>query len=450
MSAVRVRFAPSPTGYLHAGNVRTAVVTWLFARNQGGHFLLRIDDTDIERSKAEYEEDIESALMWLGMDWDEKARQRDRFDRYEEVIAQLKADGRLYACYETPDELALKRKALLGRGLPPIYDRAALELTDAQIVKYEAEGRKPHWRFKLNHTPIEWDDLVRGPVKFEGADLSDPVLIRENGVPLYHLCSVIDDMDYDITHVMRGEDHVSNTAAHIQMFEAMGYKPPVFAHLPMISDKEGGKLSKRLGSMSARDFRDNEKLEPMAIVSLLARLGSADPIVPFSNLEPLIKEFDLTKFSKGAPKFDMEELLRLNQKIIHDTPFEDVNVRLANMGLEDLDEGFWNAVRPNLGKLEDIKDWWQVAKGPVEPIIEDEAYVAQALDMLPAEPWTEETWSEWTGKLKEATGRKGKELFMPLRQALTGMSHGPEMPLMMTLIGPEKVKNRLSKSRKAA
>ncbi|MEC8664273.1 MAG: glutamate--tRNA ligase [Pseudomonadota bacterium] len=450
MSAVRVRFAPSPTGYLHAGNVRTAVVTWLFARNQGGHFLLRIDDTDIERSKAEYEEDIESALMWLGMDWDEKARQRDRFDRYDEVIEQLKADGRLYACYETPDELALKRKALLGRGLPPIYDRAALELTDAQIAKYEAEGRKPHWRFKLNHTPIEWDDLVRGPVKFEGADLSDPVLIRENGVPLYHLCSVIDDMDYDITHVMRGEDHVSNTAAHIQMFEAMGYKPPVFAHLPMISDKEGGKLSKRLGSMSARDFRDNEKLEPMAIVSLLARLGSADPIVPFSSLEPLVKEFDLTKFSKGAPKFDMEELLRLNQKIIHDTPFEDVNVRLANMGLEDLDEGFWNAVRPNLGKLEDIKDWWQVAKGPVEPIIEDEAYVTQALEMLPAEPWTEETWSEWTGKLKEATGRKGKELFMPLRQALTGMSHGPEMPLMMTLIGPDKVKNRLSKSRKAA
>jgi len=450
VSAVRVRFAPSPTGYLHAGNVRTAVVTWLFARNQGGHFLLRIDDTDIERSKAEYEEDIESALMWLGMDWDEKARQRDRFDRYDEVIEQLKADGRLYACYETPDELALKRKALLGRGLPPIYDRAALELTDAQIAKYEAEGRKPHWRFKLNHTPIEWDDLVRGPVKFEGADLSDPVLIRENGVPLYHLCSVIDDMDYDITHVMRGEDHVSNTAAHIQMFEAMGYKPPVFAHLPMISDKEGGKLSKRLGSMSARDFRDNEKLEPMAIVSLLARLGSADPIVPFSSLEPLVKEFDLTKFSKGAPKFDMEELLRLNQKIIHDTPFEDVNVRLANMGLEDLDEGFWNAVRPNLGKLEDIKDWWQVAKGPVEPIIEDEAYVTQALEMLPAEPWTEETWSEWTGKLKEATGRKGKELFMPLRQALTGMSHGPEMPLMMTLIGPDKVKNRLSKSRKAA
>ena len=450
MSAVKVRFAPSPTGYLHAGNVRTAVVTWLFARNQGGHFLLRIDDTDIERSKTEYEEDIESALMWLGMDWDEKARQRDRFDRYDEVIEQLKADGRLYACYETPDELALKRKALLGRGLPPIYDRAALELTDAQIAKYEAEGRKPHWRFKLNHTPIEWDDLVRGPVKFEGADLSDPVLIRENGVPLYHLCSVIDDMDYDITHVMRGEDHVSNTAAHIQMFEAMGYKPPVFAHLPMISDKEGGKLSKRLGSMSARDFRDNEKLEPMAIVSLLARLGSADPIVPFSSLEPLVKEFDLTKFSKGAPKFDMEELLRLNQKIIHDTPFEDVNVRLANMGLEDLDEGFWNAVRPNLNKLEDIKDWWQVAKGPVEPIIEDEAYVTQALEMLPAEPWTEETWSEWTGKLKEATGRKGKELFMPLRQALTGMSHGPEMPLMMTLIGPEKVKNRLSKSRKAA
>lgn len=450
MSTVKVRFAPSPTGYLHAGNVRTAVVTWLFARNLGGHFLLRIDDTDTERSKPEYEEDIESALMWLGLDWDEKARQCDRFDRYNELIERLKADGRLYACYETPDELALKRKALLSRGLPPIYDRAALDLTDEQRQKYESEGRKPHWRFKLNHTPIEWDDMVRGTVKFEGSDLSDPVLIRENGVPLYHLCSVIDDMDYDITHVMRGEDHVSNTAAHIQMFEALGHNAPVFAHLPMISDKEGGKLSKRLGSMSARDFRDEEKLEPMAIVSLLARLGSADPIMPFTQMETLIKAFDISKFSKGAPKFDMEELLRLNGKIIHQTAFEDVNVRLAHMGLEELDESFWNAVRPNLSRLEDIREWWNVAKGPVEPVIEDESYIAQALDMLPAAPWTENTWSEWTGALKEATGRKGKELFLPLRQALTGMSHGPEMPLMMMLIGPEKVKDRLAQCRKAA
>lgn len=448
--SIKVRFAPSPTGYLHAGNVRTAVITWLFARKEGGHFLLRIDDTDLERSKPEYEEDIESAMMWLGLDWDEKTRQRDRSARYAEIIEQLKEQGRLYPCYETPDELSLKRKTQLAMGKPPIYDRAALELTAEQIAKYEAEGRNPHWRFKLEHTPIEWEDMVRGTVKFDGALLSDPVLIREDGSPLYHLCSVIDDMDYDMTHVVRGEDHVSNTAAHIQMFEALGATVPTFAHLPMISDKEGGKLSKRLGSMSARDFRDNEKLEPMAIVSLLARLGSADPIMPFTSLQPLIEQFDMSKFSKGAPKFDMDELLRLNQKIIHETPFEDVNVRLAAMGLPDLDEEFWNTVRPNLTKLEDIKEWWDVANGPVEPVIEDADYLAQAAALLPPEPWTHDTWKEWTGKVKEATGRKGKELFMPLRQALTGMAHGPELDGLLPLIGAEKAASRLTSQKKAA
>ncbi|MCB9991540.1 MAG: glutamate--tRNA ligase [Rhodospirillales bacterium] len=448
--SVRVRFAPSPTGYLHAGNVRTALITWLFARSQSGHFLLRIDDTDIERSKPEYEEDIESALMWLGLDWDEKARQRDRTARYQELIEKLKSDGRLYACYETPEELALKRKSLLGRGQPPIYDRAALKLTEGEKAAYEAQGRKPHWRFKLNHTPIEWNDLVRGEVKFDGALLSDPVLIREDGSPLYHLCSVIDDMDYDMTHVVRGEDHVSNTAAHIQMFEALGAAVPHFAHLPMISDKEGGKLSKRLGSMSARDFRDNEKLEPMAIVSLLARLGSADPIMPFTALKPLIDEFDISKFSKGSPKFDMDELLRLNQKIIHETPFEDVNVRLANMGLEDLDEGFWLAVRPNLAKLEDIKDWWQMVNAPVETIVSDPDFIAQAAELLPPEPWNENTWKEWTDQVKDSTGRKGRDLFMPLRQALTGMDHGPELGALLPLLGAEKVQKRLTRHKAAA
>lgn len=430
--------------------MRTAVVTWLFAKKHNGHFLLRIDDTDIERSKPEYEEDIESSLIWLGLTWDEKTRQRDRNSRYQEVIEKLKADGRLYACYETADELSLKRKTLLSRGLPPIYDRAALNLTTEQKAKYAAEGRLPHWRFKLEHTPIEWNDLVRGAVKFDGATMSDPVLIREDGSPLYHLCSVIDDMDYDITHVVRGEDHVSNTAAHIQMFQALGHKPPEFAHLPMISDKEGGKLSKRLGSMSARDFRDNEKLEPMAIVSLLARLGSADPIMPFTRLQPLIEQFDISKFSKGAPKFDMEELLRLNAKIIHDTPFDDVNVRLARMDMEDLDEEFWNSVRPNLSKLEDIRDWWQVAKGPIESVIDEPDYLAKAAELLPPPPWSENTWKDWTDKVKENTGRKGKELFMPLRKALTGMDHGPELAALLPLLGPEKVQRRLTRHRQAA
>lgn len=451
----RVRFAPSPTGWLHVGNVRAAIITWLFARKHGGHYLFRIDDTDLERSKMEYELEIETSLNWLGLNWDEKARQSERIERYNVVIEQLKQAGRLYACYETPEELALKRKTLLSRGLPPIYDRAALNLSDAQKAKYEAQGIQPHWRFKLEHKPIEWNDHIRGPVKFEGAQMSDPVLIREDGRPLYHLCSVIDDLDFKITHVVRGEDHVSNTASHVQMFEAIiaieGFgKIPEFAHLPLISDKDGGKLSKRLGSLSVRDLREEEKLEPMAVVSLMSRLGTSEPIEAFSTIEPLIESFDFNKFSRGAPKFDTDELNRLNAKILHEAPFGHVNIRLAQMGMPEMDEEFWLSVRPNIERLQDVKDWWDMAKGPVNSVIEDNDYIATASSLLPAAPWSDKTWSEWTGKLKEATGRKGKDLFMPLRQALTGMSHGPEMDKLLLLIGPEKARERLQGQRKAA
>lgn len=447
--SVRVRFAPSPTGYLHVGNARTALITWLFARSKQGHFLLRIDDTDTERSKPEYETAIEDGLVWMNLAWDEKARQRDRQDRYQTLIEKLKESGRLYPCYETPSELSLKRKTQLSRGQPPIYDRAALNLTDEQKAKYEAEGRAPHWRFKLEHKPIEWDDLVRGKVSFSGSDMSDPVLIREDGSPLYHLCSVIDDIDYDITHVVRGEDHVSNTATHIQMFEALGATPPIFAHLPLISDLEGGKLSKRLGSTSVNDVRDTEGLEPMALVSLLARLGTSDPIEAFSSIQPLVKSFDFSKFSRGSPKFDTDELLRLNSKILHETSFDDVNVRLANMDLADLDEEFWNAVRPNLSKLSDIKEWWQVANGPVNPVVDDTDFAEKAARLMPEGPWTESTWKEWTDAVKAETGRKGRELFMPLRQALTGMDHGPELSVLLPLIGPEKARARLTRKKAA-
>ena len=290
---------------------------------------------------------------------------------------------------------------------------------------------------------------MRGPVKFEGATISDPVLIREDGSPLYHLCSVIDDVDYDITHVVRGEDHVSNTAMHIQMFRALGRKPPEFAHLPMISDSEGGKLSKRLGSLSVRDLRENEGLEPMALISLLSRLGSSDPIEPFSKLQPLIDSFDLSRFSKGAPKFDMEELLRLNTKIIHGAPFDDVKVRLAQMGLEDLNENFWLSVRANLTRLSDIPEWWRVASGPVEPVIDDTAFISSAAKLLPPAPWDQNTWKSWTDAVKLDTGRKGKELFMPLRKALTGMEHGPELAVLLPLIGPEKAHSRLGQKKAA-
>ncbi|MCK5384082.1 MAG: glutamate--tRNA ligase, partial [Alphaproteobacteria bacterium] len=440
--SVKVRFAPSPTGMMHVGNARTALITWLFTRANNGHFLLRIDDTDQERSKDEYEQAIEDGLRWLGMDWDSKTRQRDRVDIYNTKIEQLKQQGRLYPCYETPEELELKRKSLLSRKLPPIYDREALNLTDKQIAKYEAEGRNPHWRFKLEHTPIEWDDIIRGSVKFNGSDMSDPVLIREDGTPLYHLCSVIDDMEYGITHVIRGEDHVSNTAAHIQMFEALGAKPPVFAHLPLLSDTEGGKLSKRLGSLSLKDLRDGEGLEAMAVVSLMARLGSSDPIEPFTNIDDVINGFNLERFSRGTPKFDTKELFRLNAKILRNANFGDIKNRLSEMGLSEMDEEFWNAIRPNIERLADAKEWWRVAKGPVTPIIQDKDFSAQALDLLPPTPWDENTWQEWTKTIKEKTGRKGKQLFMPLRQALTGMEHGPELGQLLLLIGEEKVKER--------
>lgn len=442
--SVRVRFAPSPTGYIHAGNVRAAVVTWLFAQKNGGHFLLRIDDTDRERSKDEYEQDIEASLNWLGLTWDSKARQRDRLDRYSAVIADLKAKGRLYACYETQEELALKRKSQLAQGHPPIYDRAALKLTPEQIAKFEAEGRTPHWRFKLNDGTIEWTDLIRGPVKFDTKDMSDPVLIREDGSPLYHLCSVIDDIDHQITHVIRGEDHVSNTAMHIQMFEAIGATPPAFAHMPMIMDAEGGKLSKRLGSLSVRDLREGEGLEPMAIISFLALLGSSESIEPFTDIPSLLEKFDISKFSKGAPKFDLEEMIRLNAKVIHNTPFDAVRERLNAIGLDGVDEDFWNAVRPNLSRLRDVGDWWTVANGPVEPAIDDPAFIAEAAALLPPAPWDETTWKSWTDAVKTATGRKGKDLFMPLRRALTGMDHGPELGVLLPLIGRDKAMQRLN------
>lgn len=448
--SVRVRFAPSPTGYLHVGNARTAIVTWLFCRANKGHFLLRIDDTDFERSKAEYEAAIKDGMAWMGLTWDDTFNQKDRNERYSVVIEKLKKDGRIYACYETADELGLKRKTQLSRGVPPIYDRSALKLTDEDKAKLEAEGRKPHWRFMLRDGATEWDDQVRGFVSFKEREMSDPVVIREDGRPLYHLCSVIDDFDTDITHIVRGEDHVSNTACHIQMFEAISkvegknFKPE-FAHLPLISDSEGGKLSKRLGSLSVKGVKEEEGLEPMALVSLMARLGSSDPIEPFTSLEPLMEGFSLKKFSRSTPKFDVEELYRLNAKILHATPFTAVHERLKAMGMEGVDENFWNAVRPNLGKLADIKSWWDVTHNPVTAEIADPGFTAAAAEVLPPAPWNETTFNTWINAVKEKTGKKGKDLFMPIRVALTGMEHGPELPVLLPLLGPEKVKSRLLK-----
>lgn len=445
MSAPVVRFAPSPTGRIHIGNARTALLNYLFAARQGGTFILRFDDTDVARSTDEFARSIEIDLGWLGIAPQATFRQSDRIALYEKAADRLKAAGSLYPAYETPGELDRRRKLQQARGLPPVYDRAALRLSPEERARLEAEGRKPHWRFLMKDEPIVWQDKIRGEVRFEGRDMSDPVLIREDGTPLYHLCSVIDDADFGITNIVRGEDHVSNTASHIQMFEAMGVKPPEFAHLPLISDAEGGKLSKRLGALSIIQLRDEVGLEPLSISSLLARLGTSDPIEAYSDYKDLIGSFDFAKFGRGTPKFDQDELLRLNSKILHELDYSRAKIRLAQIGLEEITEEFWNVVRPNLEKITDIREWWTVANGPVSPIVADSEFAAKAIELMPPSPWTPDTWKQWTDAIKTSTGRKGKELFMPLRQALTGMDHGPELGNLLPLIGPEKAKARLLK-----
>jgi len=442
---VKTRFAPSPTGNLHIGSARTALIVWLFARKNDGKFLFRMDDTDDQRSKKEYEDNIIEGLNWLGIDWDETARQSDRWDRYNEAIQKLKDDGRLYPCYETEEELALKRKSLLSRGLPPIYDRESLNLSAEQIKKFEEAGIKPHWRFKMKHEPIIWDDMVRGHVEFHGKDIADPVMIRADGRPLYHITSVIDDIDFGITHIVRGEDHVSNSAVHIQLFEAFGTIPPSFAHITLLGSMDGAKLSKRKGSMSVASFRDDAGLEKMAVISLISRIGTSDPIEPLFSMEEVINNFDFSKFSRNLPKFDEEELYRLNAKILHKTSFAEIKDRLSKMGLSAVDEAFWEAVKPNLSFLSDIEEWWKITHDPVKTPIEDKEFEQKAAELLPEEPWNENTWKSWTDEVKNSTGRKGKELFMPLRKALTGQDHGPELQALLPLIGRKRALERLGK-----
>ncbi|MGB1547445.1 MAG: glutamate--tRNA ligase, partial [Alphaproteobacteria bacterium] len=381
-SSVTVRFAPSPSGRLHVGNVRIALLNWLLAKKAGGRFLLRFDDTDVERSREEYVRMAEEDLNWLGLVWDEEMRQSTRLDLYRKAAEKLKATDRLYPCYETPEELALKRKMLLSKGKPPIYDRAALHLDAAALRKFEAEGRVPHWRFRLEEGAIRWMDGVRGDVTFEAGNISDPVLIRADGTPLFILPSVVDDMDLKVTDVLRGEDHVTNTAVQIQIFEALGAKPPRFAHLPLLTDIRGGGLSKREESLSIAELRE-EGVEPMALNSLLALIGSSDPVAPFASLDALLPNFDLQKFARATPKFDQDELASVNAKLLHGLPFSDVAERLRGLGLEGVDEAFWLAVRENLMRLSDAAAWWRVCHGEITPIVEDAAFMREAAALLP-------------------------------------------------------------------
>ncbi|MGK2285737.1 glutamate--tRNA ligase [Pedomonas sp. V897] len=435
-----VRFAPSPTGYLHVGNLRTAIINALFAEKTGGRFLLRLDDTDLARSREEYVEGIRRDLAWLGIRVDGETRQSARTDAYEAAFERLKAAGRVYPCYETSEELEMRRKIQLSRGLPPVYDRAALKLTEADRARLEAEGRRPHWRFKLETgARIAFNDLVQGPVSIDPASLSDPVVRREDGSWLYMLPSVIDDVDLGITHVVRGQDHLTNSGVQIQMFEALGADVPAFAHLALLSTRSG-ELSKRLGSAGVEHYKALG-VEPLALIAYLARIGTSLPIEPVTDRQALVETFDWSTFNKANALFDEADLVALNTKILHHLEYDSVRDRLpAGMTAQD-----WALLRGNIDRLDDVAAVWQLITGPVEPVIEeaDAEFIEAARAFLDALPWAEDIWKRWTDVLKERTGRKGKALFLPLRLALTGQPHGPEMGPLLARIGREAALERL-------
>ena len=438
MTAPIVRFAPSPTGRLHVGNVRTALINWLFAKGQQGKFILRIDDTDTERSTQEYEDGIRTDLAWLGLTWDDSFSQSDRFAEYDAAADKLREMGLLYPCYETADELDRKRKIALSRGRPPVYDRAALALSDDDKAKLEAEGRSPHWRFKLSGERIEWNDLVRGPQSIDTSSLSDPILIREDGSYLYTLPSVVDDIEAKITHVVRGEDHVTNSGAQIEIFKALGGTAPDMAHTPLLIGADGQGLSKRLGSLSMGELRA-QGYEPMAVCSLLAKIGTSDNVEARESLDQLVAEFDFGKIGRAPARFDEAELLSLNAAILHGLPFEAVKDRLAAVDPRAADETFWSVVRENCSLLPEVAGWVETVFGDVTSLVdaEDKDFIATAAKLLPEGELTGDSWSAWANAVKAETGRKGRGLFMPLRKALTGRERGPEMadvlPLLQTI-----------------
>lgn len=441
------RFAPSPTGNLHVGNIRTALHNWMLAKNAGGKFMLRIDDTDAARSEERYVDGIRADLAWLGIEAEGEERQSERMALYDAAFEALKEAGRVYPAYETAQELELKRKVQLGRGKPPIYDRGALDLTDAERAAKEADGVSPHWRFKLNHgEPITWDDGVRGPQKFDPATLSDPVIRRANGSWLYMLPSAVDDIEMNITDVLRGEDHVSNTAVQIQMFTALFaaqhkvQQLPSFAHGALLVGTEG-KLGKRLGSLGCDSFKERG-IEPEALVALLARLGTSHPVEPITDRAALLETFDLSTFGRAPARFDDAELDRVNTAIVHQMEFSDINHRLP----EGMGEEVWHAIRPNLDTVGGAHDYWQIVTGPIElPEFDDETrvFLKTAAETL---TWGENPWQALTGALKEETGRKGKALFLPLRQALTGQNSGPDMGELLPVLGEETARRRLERA----
>jgi glutamyl-tRNA synthetase len=433
---VTTRFAPSPTGYIHVGNLRTALFNHLIAKKAGGQFILRLDDTDPERSKQEYADAIMEDLEWLGLTWDRVERQSDRLDRYAEEAKRLRAAGRFYEAWETPTELDLKRKKQLNMGQPPVYDRAALALSDADKDKMRAERGQGVWRFLLDQNRIEWTDGILGPLSIDAGSVSDPVLIRADGQVLYTFASVVDDIDMGITHVVRGADHVTNTATQIQIMEALGAGHPSFAHHSLLTGPQGEALSKRLGTLSLRDLRARG-VEPMALLSLMARLGSSQPVVLASSIEELADGFDLSHFGAAPTKFDEADLFPLTARILNERPFSAMEDEIAALGVPgEIAADFWDVARENITTRADLPGWWHLFRDGAVPVVaeEDRAFVTDALALLPEPPYDAGTWGAWTEAVKQATGRKGKGLFMPLRKAVTGLEKGPEMADVMRLL----------------
>ena len=443
MTFTRVRFAPSPTGHLHVGNLRTALVNFLYAKKAGGHFMLRLDDTDTQRSTLEFEASIRADLNWLGIKWDSEGRQSERLNKYKKVLLKLIEIGRAYPCYETQEELMLKRKALLMSGKPPVYDRAALKLTDAQKKSYRDKNITPHYRFLLEDVEVKWKDLVKGDSSINMSSLSDPVLLRADGRVIYTLASVVDDIEYGITTILRGEDHVTNSAAQIQLFQALGARVPELGHMALLIGSDGENLSKRLGSLSIKELRESG-FEPLAITSLLSRIGTSDSIEPFVKLNEIIEQFSINKFGRSSARFEKSELDLINSKILQLLSFDEIYERCLLLGLPEIDAEFWYAIRGNIARFDDIEFWWQLCHSDIKPIIQDADLCNFAIQLMPEGELTADIWPIWIASISQKTGKKGKSLFQPLRLALTGRVQGPEVKNLLKYIGRERAKKRLS------
>ncbi|WP_341808753.1 glutamate--tRNA ligase [Wolbachia endosymbiont (group E) of Neria commutata] len=434
------RFAPSPTGYLHVGNIRTALVCWLYARNKSGKFLLRLDDTDLERSDIKYIDNIIQDLKWIGIDWHSSFKQSERFQRYHEVFLQLIKEGHVYVCYETREELDIKRKLQLKQGLPPVYDRGALLLTEQDKIHYEKEGREPHFRFKLNRDQVvKWNDEVKGEINISTSSISDPVVKREDGNYTYMLPSVIDDIDFNVTHVVRGEDHLTNTAVQIQMMRALKAKIPIFAHLSLLHFDDN-KISKRIGGLDIKSIKEDE-IEPMALSSYLVKLGTSDSIEAHINMQSLIDSFDIKKFSSASTQFNLGEVHKLNSKILQQMSFEMVKERLAQVGVDSSE--FWYFIRNNIERFSEVAEWWQICKSNIEPVILSKELIKIALSTLPEGDCDENTLPTWVKTIRDGLDIKAKDLFMQLRLVLTGREIGPELAKLLIFIGKENIVRRL-------